>query len=33
MQRIWSGEATAEEALPQICEEVNSFLAANGYGG
>lgn len=33
LQRIWSGEAAPEEALPQICEEVNAFLAANGYGG
>ena len=32
LQRVWSGEASAEEALPQICEEVNAFLAANGYG-
>lgn len=31
LQRIWSGEATVEEAVPQICEEVNAFLADNGY--
>ncbi len=33
MQRIWSGEATPEDVLPQLCSDVNSFLAANGYGG
>ncbi len=31
LQRVWAGEATPEEALPQICEEVDAFLAANGY--
>lgn len=31
MQRIWSGEANAEEVLPQLCEEVDAFLAKNGY--
>lgn len=31
LQRIWSGEATPEEVLPQICEEVDAFLADNGY--
>jgi multiple sugar transport system substrate-binding protein len=31
LQRIWSGEATVEEALPQICAEVDAFLADNGY--
>jgi multiple sugar transport system substrate-binding protein len=31
LQRVWSGEATAAEALPQICEEVDAFLADNGY--
>jgi multiple sugar transport system substrate-binding protein len=32
MQRIWSGEATPEDALPEICASVNEFLVANGYG-
>lgn len=32
LQRIWSGEATPEEVLPQLCGDVNNFLAANGYG-
>ncbi len=31
MQRIWAGEATPEEALPQICEQVNAFLKEHGY--
>ena len=31
MQRIWSGEATPEEALPEICAQVDAFLAENGY--
>jgi multiple sugar transport system substrate-binding protein len=31
LQRIWSGEATPEEVLPEICEAVDAFLADNGY--
>jgi multiple sugar transport system substrate-binding protein len=31
LQQIWSGEMTAEEVLPQLCEDVNAFLADNGY--
>jgi len=31
MERIWSGEATPEEVLPEICEAVDAFLADNGY--
>ena len=31
MQRIWAGEATPEEALPDICAQVDAFLAENGY--
>lgn len=31
LQRIWAGEATPEETLPDICEQVDAFLAANGY--
>jgi len=31
MQRIWAGEATPEEALPDICEEVDAFLKEHGY--
>ncbi len=32
MQQIWSGEGTPEEVLPNLCEDVNAFLADNGYG-
>lgn len=28
---IWAGEATVEEALPALCEQVDAFLADNGY--
>lgn len=31
MQRIWAGEATPEEALPEICAQVDAFLAEHGY--
>jgi multiple sugar transport system substrate-binding protein len=31
LQRIWSGEATPEEALPEICEQVDAFLKDSGY--
>lgn len=31
MQRIWAGEATPEEALADICAQVDAFLAENGY--
>jgi multiple sugar transport system substrate-binding protein len=31
LQRIWTGEATPEDVLPQLCEEVDAFLAQNGY--
>ncbi len=31
MQSIWSGEANPEEALPALCEAVDTFLAQNGY--
>lgn len=31
MQRIWVGEATPEEVLPALCEQVDAFLAANNY--
>jgi multiple sugar transport system substrate-binding protein len=30
--RIWSGDATAAEVLPELCSQVDAFLAANGYG-
>ncbi len=28
---IWAGEATAAEALPTIADQINQFLADNGY--
>ena len=31
LQRIWAGEATAEEVLPELCEQANQFLADNGF--
>lgn len=31
LQQIWAGEATPEEVLPATCEQVNAFLADNGY--
>jgi multiple sugar transport system substrate-binding protein len=31
MQQIWVGDATPAEALPALCEQVNTFLADNGY--
>jgi len=32
MERIWSGEETPADVLPEICEDVDAFLADNGYG-
>jgi len=31
MQKVWAGEATAEEAAAEICEGVDAFLAEQGY--
>jgi multiple sugar transport system substrate-binding protein len=31
MAEIWAGDATPEEVLPALCEQVNAFLAENGY--
>ena len=31
MQQIWVGDAAAADALPALCEQVNAFLADNGY--
>ena len=28
---IWAGEATPADELPQLCEQVNQFLADNGF--
>ena len=31
MQRIWAGEATPEQAVPEICKQVDAFLKEHGY--
>ena len=31
LESIWAGEKTAEEVVPGLCENVNAFLADNGY--
>ncbi len=31
MQSIWAGEATPDEVLPALCDQVDAFLAENGY--
>ena len=31
LQKIWAGEATPDEAVPQICEQVDAFLKDKGY--
>lgn len=31
MQQIWTGDATPADVLPGLCEQVNAFLADNGY--
>jgi multiple sugar transport system substrate-binding protein len=31
MQKVWAGEATPQEAVAEICEQVDAFLAENGY--
>jgi multiple sugar transport system substrate-binding protein len=31
MQQIWVGDAAPADALPALCEQVNTFLADNGY--
>lgn len=31
LQRIWAGEASPEEVLPEICQQVDAFLADQGY--
>ena len=31
MEQIWVGDAEPAEALPALCEQVNTFLADNGY--
>jgi multiple sugar transport system substrate-binding protein len=31
LEQIWVGDATPEEVLPALCEQINGFLADNGY--
>lgn len=31
LQQIWVGDAEAADALPALCEQMNNFLADNGY--
>jgi multiple sugar transport system substrate-binding protein len=31
LEQIWVGDATPAEVLPALCEQVNTFLADNGY--
>ncbi len=31
LEQIWVGDATPEEVLPSLCEQMNAFLADNGY--
>jgi multiple sugar transport system substrate-binding protein len=31
LQEIWVGDVTPAEALPALCEQMNTFLADNGY--
>ena len=31
LESIWVGEATPEDVLPGLCEQVNAFLADNGF--
>ena len=31
MDLVWSGEATPADQVPVVCEQVNAFLAENGY--
>lgn len=31
LQRIWAGEAKPEQQLPQICQQVDTFLKQKGY--
>jgi multiple sugar transport system substrate-binding protein len=31
LEQIWVGDATPEEVLPGLCDQMNTFLADNGY--
>ncbi len=31
LDRLWAGEATPDEVVPELCQAVNTFLTDNGY--
>jgi multiple sugar transport system substrate-binding protein len=31
LQKVWAGEAKPEDAVPQICQQVDAFLKDKGY--
>ena len=31
LQQIWAGEAEPENALPELCKQVDQFLKDKGY--
>ena len=31
LERLWAGEAAPEVVIPELCKQVNKFLAENGY--
>jgi multiple sugar transport system substrate-binding protein len=31
LERLWAGEATPDEVVPELCRAVNQFLVNNGY--
>jgi multiple sugar transport system substrate-binding protein len=31
LERLWAGEATPDQVVPELCTAVNKFLADNGY--
>jgi len=32
VEKIWAGTVMPEDVLPQLCDDADAFLAANGYG-
>ncbi len=31
LDRLWAGEATPQQVVPELCKAVNQFLVTNGY--
>ena len=31
LQKVWVGEATPEDTVPQVCQQVDAFLKDKGY--